>query len=121
VTIIVIAATNRPDVLDPAILRRFDRQVHVGYPNAKGREAILLLHARRINCDTSLVDWAFLASLTDDFSGADLRNVINEAALLAVRGNHPKVEQRYLEQAIERVQRMKAQIGGTVTPYFVRR
>lgn len=121
VTMIVIAATNRPDVLDPAILRRFDRQVHVGYPNAEGRKSILLLHARRINCDTSLVDWAFLASLTDDFSGADLRNVINEAALLAVRENHPKVEQRYLEQAIERVQRMKAQIEGTVTPYFVRR
>ena len=121
VTMIVIAATNRPDTLDPAILRRFDRQVHVGYPNAEGREAILLLQARRINCDISLVDWEFLASLTDDFSGADLRNVINEAALLAVRENLPKVEQRHLEQAIERVQRMKAQIGQTVTPYFVRR
>jgi cell division protease FtsH len=121
VTLIVIAATNRPDVLDPAILRRFDRQVHVGYPNAKGREEILLVHARRIQCDTNQIDWEFLASCTNDFSGADLRNVINEAALLAVRENHSLVEQRHLEEAIERVIRMKTQIGRTVTPHFATR
>ena len=110
VTMIVIAATNRPDVLDPAILRRFDRQVHVGYPNTKGREAILLVHARRVNCEMHEIDWRLLASSTGGFSGADLRNVVNEAALLAVREKHPKVQQRHLEMAVERVKRMKGAV-----------
>lgn len=110
VTMIVIAATNRPDVLDPAILRRFDRQVHVGYPNVEGREAILVVHARRINCDFSTIDWKRLASLTGEFSGADLRNVVNEAALLAVREEHSEVEQRHLEMAVRRVKLMKASV-----------
>jgi cell division protease FtsH len=121
VTLIVIAATNRPDVLDPAILRRFDQQVHVGYPDAKGRGKILLVHARRIRCDTSQVDWEFLSSSTNNFSGADLRNVINKAALLAVCENHPQVEQRHLGEAIEWVKRMKSQCRTTVMPHFVTR
>jgi cell division protease FtsH len=110
VTMIVIAATNRPDVLDPAIMRRFDRQVHVGYPSTKGRHDILLVHARGVNCDIDRVDWKRLASSTSEFSGADLRNVVNEAALLAVREEHPQVEQRHLEMAVERIKRMKASV-----------
>lgn len=80
-----------------------------------------MVHARRIHCDTNQVDWEFLASRTNDFSGADLRNVVNEAALLAVRENHPQVEQRHLGEAIERVKRMKGQFGKTLTPQFVTR
>lgn len=110
VTMIVIAATNRPDVLDPAIMRRFDRQVHVGYPNAKGRKAILLVHVRRVNCDVERIDWDKLASMTSEFSGADLRNVVNEAALLAVRDKRPEVEERHLNMAVNRVKLMKASV-----------
>jgi len=114
VTMIVIAATNRPDVLDPAIMRRFDRQVHVGYPSMEGREAILLVHARRVNCDVARIDWKRLASFSGGFSGADLRNVVNEAALLAVREQHPSVEQRHLELAVERVKRMKTAVPSSL-------
>ena len=83
---IVIAATNRPEVLDPAIMRpgRFDRHVQVSLPDARGREAILRVHARRIRWDRSSVDFSELPP-TRNFSGADLKNVINEATLLAVR------------------------------------
>lgn len=118
VTMIVIAATNRPDVLDPAILRRFDRKVHVGHPDAEGRKAILLVHARRIHCNIDEVDWERLAALSSDFSGADLRNVTNEAALMAVRQGHSMVDQHHLELATERVKRMKAQVQETFPPCF---
>lgn len=110
VTMIVIAATNRPDVLDPAILRRFDRQVHVGHPQEYGRAAILLVHARRVNCNLARIDWNLLAATTNGFSGADLRNVVNEAALLAVREQHSEVEQRHFAIAVDRVKRMKLSV-----------
>ncbi|QLK88657.1 ATP-dependent zinc metalloprotease FtsH [Arsenophonus endosymbiont of Aphis craccivora] len=85
--IIVIAATNRPDVLDPALLRpgRFDRQVVVGLPDVRGREQILKVHMRRVPLDPS-VDASVLARGTPGFSGADLANLVNEAALFAARG-----------------------------------
>lgn len=107
VELIVMAASNRADVLDPAILRRFDRQLHVAYPDEAGRRAILQIHARRIRC--GVVDWARLASdqRTGDFSGADLRNLVNDAALLAVREQSLLVEQRHLEHAARRVNQMK--------------
>ncbi len=115
VTIIVIAATNRADVLDPAILRRFDRQVYVGYPDATGREAILKVHAKKIKCGDTTGDihhrirWDWLASddMTPNFSGADLRNVINEAALLAVRDHSVTVQEQHLILAVERLREMK--------------
>lgn len=110
VTMIVIAATNRPDVLDPAILRRFDRQVHVGYPDAKGREAILVVHANGVNCNIARIDWRLLAATTNGFSGADLRNVVNEAALMAVREQRPEIDQRHFAVAIDRVKRMKVSV-----------
>ncbi|MBP3322034.1 MAG: AAA family ATPase, partial [Clostridia bacterium] len=84
--IIVIAATNRPDILDPALLRpgRFDRQVTVNYPTSKGREEILKVHARNKHFEKT-VDFARIAQMTAGFTGADLSNVLNEAALLAAR------------------------------------
>lgn len=103
VHIIVIAATNRPEVLDPAIMRpgRFDRHVRVNLPDARGREAILRVHARRIRWDRSSVDFAALP--THNFSGADLKNVINEAALLAVRSGSSAVTQTHLIAAVHKV------------------
>ena len=108
VTLVIMAASNRADVLDPAILRRFDRQVHVGLPDAEGRAAILKVHARHIRCGSD-ISWQNVASdeLTHGFSGADIRNLINEAALLAVREHSPTVNQKHLEQAARRVSRMK--------------
>ena len=86
--VILIAATNRPDVLDPALLRpgRFDRQVVVPVPDVKGREAILGVHTRRTPLAPD-VDLAVLARGTPGFSGADLENMVNEAALMAAREN----------------------------------
>ena len=102
--IVVIAATNRPDVLDPALLRsgRFDRRVTVSLPDIKGREAILQVHARnkKLASDVSLAN---LAKRTPGFSGADLANVLNEGAILAVRKNEPKVTMTDLDEAIDRV------------------
>lgn len=102
--IVVIAATNRPDVLDPALLRsgRFDRRVTVSLPDIKGREAILHVHARnkKLASDVSLVN---LAKRTPGFSGADLANVLNEGAILAVRKNEAKVTMTDLDEAIDRV------------------
>lgn len=111
VCIIVIAATNRPDSLDPAILRRFDRQLHVPYPDARGRRDILKIHARSTNCHISSIEWDVLASddRTGNFSGSDLRNLVNDAALLAVRSGSSHVKQTHLEQAIRRAQAMKSQ------------
>ena len=109
VTIIVIAATNRVDVLDPAILRRFDRQLHVPYPDRHGRRDILKIHARRIHCHLNEIDWDLLASheMTGRFSGSDLRNLVNDAALLAVRDESSSVKQSHLLHAIRRLRAMK--------------
>lgn len=102
--IVVVAATNRPDVLDPALLRsgRFDRRVTVSLPDIKGREAILHVHARnkKLASDVSLAN---LAKRTPGFSGADLENVLNEGAILAVRKNEAKVTMTDLDEAIDRV------------------
>ncbi|MBD2424723.1 ATP-dependent zinc metalloprotease FtsH4 [Phormidium sp. FACHB-1136] len=103
-TVIVLAATNRPETLDPALLRpgRFDRQVLVDRPDLKGREAILNIHAKDVKlADT--VDLKQIATRTPGFAGADLANLVNEAALLAARRNSTQVEQQDFAEAIERV------------------
>ncbi len=102
--VIIIAATNRPDVLDPALLRpgRFDRQVVVDRPDMKGREGILKVHTKRITMDPS-VDLSIIARRTPGFSGADLANLANEAALLAARRDKKSVTMPEIEEAIERV------------------
>ena len=102
--VIIMAATNRPDVLDPALTRpgRFDRQVVVDRPDLRGREAILRVHARGVALDPN-VDLRVLASRTPGFTGADLANVINEAALLAARREKNSVTMEELEEAIDRV------------------
>ncbi|MFN2589227.1 MAG: ATP-dependent zinc metalloprotease FtsH [Actinomycetota bacterium] len=102
--VIIMAATNRPDVLDPALLRpgRFDRQVVVDRPDLRGREAILKVHARGVALDPA-VDLRVIASRTPGFTGADLANAINEAALLAARREKNSVTMDELEEAIDRV------------------
>ena len=98
--VIVIAATNRPDVLDPALLRpgRFDRQVTVGLPSVKGREQILKVHMRKIVVsDEVRVDW--IARGTPGFSGAELANLVNEAALFAARGDKKVVGMEEFEKS----------------------
>ncbi len=102
--VIIMAATNRPDVLDPALLRagRFDRQVLVDRPDMNGREAIFRVHTRKLQLADD-VDLRRLAAQTPGFAGAEIANVCNEAALLAVRNGHEKVTQRDFEEAIERV------------------
>ncbi len=102
--IVVIAATNRPEVLDPALLRpgRFDRQVVVGSPDIRGREEILKVHARRVPVAAG-VDLRIIARGTPGFSGADLANVVNEAAILAARADKPFVEMTDLEAAKDKV------------------
>ena len=101
---VVIAATNRQDILDPALLRpgRFDRQVTVGNPDMKGREAILRVHARKITMDPS-VDLRSIARGTPGFSGADLANLVNEAALFAGRANRPIVTNADMQEARDKV------------------
>ena len=102
--VIIMAATNRPEILDPALLRpgRFDRQVGVDKPDLKGREAILRVHARGVKLSPA-VDLHVLAARTPGFAGAELANVINEAALLAARRGKDEVEMADLEEAIDRV------------------
>ena len=102
--IIMIAATNRPDILDPALLRpgRFDRQIMVGRPDRKGREAVFEVHTKKKPLDTN-VSLEVLAKRTPGFSGADLENLANEAALLAVRKNKKKIGMDEFEEAITRV------------------
>jgi cell division protease FtsH len=102
--IIVMAATNRPEVLDPALLRagRFDRQVLVDRPDLIGRAAILEVHSRKVKLDRS-VDLREIAKLTPGFAGAELANALNEAALLAVRRDHESITRADVEDAIERV------------------
>ncbi|WP_297242538.1 ATP-dependent zinc metalloprotease FtsH [uncultured Flavonifractor sp.] len=102
--VVVMAATNRQDILDPALLRpgRFDRQVYVGYPDIKGREAILKVHARNkpLGDDVSLAE---LAKGTGGFTGADLENLMNEAALLAARQHHRFIAMKDLNEAVIKV------------------
>ncbi|SLM19882.1 ATP-dependent zinc metalloprotease FtsH [uncultured spirochete] len=102
--LIIVAATNRPDVLDPAILRpgRFDRQVLVDRPDMLGREEILKIHSKPIKMDPS-VDLSKIARSTPGLVGADLANVVNEAALLAVRAGRKKVKEEDFQEAIEKV------------------
>ena len=103
-TIIVLAATNRPEILDPALLRpgRFDRQVLVDRPDLKGRDAILKIHASEVKLADG-VDLKAIATRTPGFAGADLANLVNEAALLAARNHRESVEQQDFAEAIERV------------------
>lgn len=102
--VIVMAATNRPEILDQALLRpgRFDRQILVDRPDKAGREAILKIHSQNVTLDPS-VDLAAIAGSTQGFAGADLANLINEAALLAARGSKEAVGQEEIQESIERV------------------
>ena len=102
--VIIMAATNRPEVLDPALLRpgRFDRQVLVDKPDVKGREAILRIHVRAVKLAES-VDLRVIAARTAGFAGADLANLVNEAALLAARRDKPAVDRSDFDEAIDRV------------------
>jgi cell division protease FtsH len=102
--IIIIAATNRPDILDPALLRpgRFDRQITVDRPDVNGREAVLKVHAKNKPLDES-VNLKNIAMRTPGFSGADLENLLNEAALVAARQNKKKVDMEDIDEATDRV------------------
>ncbi|MBC8535749.1 ATP-dependent zinc metalloprotease FtsH [Feifania hominis] len=102
--VVILAATNRPESLDPALLRpgRFDRRVPVELPDLAGREAILKVHAKRVSMDES-IDYNAIARATSGASGAELANIINEAALAAVKAGRSKVLQRDLEEAVETV------------------
>jgi cell division protease FtsH len=101
--LILLAATNRPDVLDPALLRpgRFDRQVVVDRPDVKGREAILKIHSKSVKMGSD-VDLAAIARTTSGFAGADLANIVNEAALLAVRAGRKLVSMEDFDEAVEK-------------------
>ena len=116
--VIVIAATNRPDVLDPALLRpgRFDRQITVSLPDLKGREMILKVHARNKKLAPD-VDLAALARRTPGFSGADLENVLNESAILAVRENLEEIHLQQIDEAIDRVMMGPAKKSRTYDEY----
>ncbi|MCL1803338.1 MAG: ATP-dependent zinc metalloprotease FtsH [Eubacteriaceae bacterium] len=102
--IIIIAATNRADILDPALLRpgRFDRQITVSLPDARGRESILKVHAQGKPCDPE-ISFRVIAKSTAGFTGADLENVMNEASLLAARGKQKFITQPNIQEAIKRV------------------
>ena len=102
--VIVLAATNRPDILDPALLRpgRFDRQIHVGRPDVKGREEILKVHARDKKLDAS-VNLKTIARSTAGFTGADLSNLLNEAAILAARDNRPVLNMEDMNEALMKI------------------
>ena len=112
--IVVVAATNRPDVLDPALLRagRFDRQITVSLPDRKGRVAILRVHARNKHISEE-VDLGALAKRTPGFSGADLENVLNESAILAVRHNEESISMADVDEAIDRVMMGPAKVSRT--------
>lgn len=102
--IIIVAATNRPDILDPALLRpgRFDRQITVDRPDVKGRKEILLVHARNKPLSGN-IDMDSIAKMTPGFTGADLENLLNEAALLAARRDKKEIEMPEIDEAIDRV------------------
>ncbi|EPD49368.1 ATP-dependent zinc metalloprotease FtsH [Paenisporosarcina sp. HGH0030] len=114
--IIIIAATNRPDILDPALLRpgRFDRQITVGRPDVKGREAVLQVHARNKPLDEH-VDLKSIAQRTPGFSGADLENLLNEAALVAARRNKKKIDMSDIDEATDRVIAGPAKTGKVIS------
>ncbi|XP_029446820.1 AFG3-like protein 2 isoform X3 [Rhinatrema bivittatum] len=106
--VVVLAGTNRPDILDPALMRpgRFDRQIFIGPPDIKGRASIFKVHLRPLKLDSSIEKEVLarkLAALTPGFSGADIANVCNEAALIAARHLSDAINQKHFEQAIERV------------------
>ncbi|XP_020649147.2 mitochondrial inner membrane m-AAA protease component AFG3L2 isoform X2 [Pogona vitticeps] len=106
--VVILAGTNRPDILDPALMRpgRFDRQIFIGPPDIKGRASIFKVHLRPLKLDASLNRDSLarkLASLTPGFSGADIANVCNEAALIAARHLSDAINEKHFEQAIERV------------------
>ncbi|XP_027506700.1 AFG3-like protein 2 [Chiroxiphia lanceolata] len=106
--VVILAGTNRPDILDPALMRpgRFDRQIYIGPPDIKGRASIFKVHLRPLKLDSILNKDNLarkLASLTPGFSGADIANVCNEAALIAARHLSDAINQKHFEQAIERV------------------
>ena len=102
--VIVLAATNRPDILDPALLRpgRFDRQIHVGRPDVKGREEILKVHAKGKRLDDS-VNLKTIARATSGFTGADLSNLLNEGAIMAARDNRPVLTMEDLNEAMMKI------------------
>ena len=102
--VIVMAATNRPDILDPALLRpgRFDRQIHVGRPDVKGREEILKVHAKGKKLDDS-VNLKIVARSTSGFTGADLSNLLNEAAIMAARENRPALNMEDMNEAMMKI------------------
>ena len=102
--VIVLAATNRPDILDPALLRpgRFDRQIYIGAPDSKGREEILKVHSRDKRLDDS-VDLKVVALSTSGFTGADLSNLMNEAAIIAARDNRPVLTMKDLNDAMMKI------------------
>jgi cell division protease FtsH len=104
VGVVILAATNRPETLDPALLRagRFDRQVLVDRPDVNGREAILRIHVKKVKLADN-VDLKVIAQKTPGFSGADLANIINEAALLATRKNKDAIEMEDLDEAVDRI------------------
>jgi cell division protease FtsH len=112
--VVVIAATNRPDVLDPALLRagRFDRQITVSLPDRKGREAILKVHARNKKFAPDM-DLGALAKRTPGFSGADLENVLNESAIMAVRHREDEITMADVDEAIDRVMMGPAKVSRT--------
>ena len=112
--VVVIAATNRPDVLDPALLRagRFDRQITVSLPDRKGREAILKVHARNKHFAAD-IDLGALAKRTPGFSGADLENVLNESAIMAVRHDETEITMADIDEAIDRVMMGPAKFSKT--------
>ncbi|WEG17052.1 ATP-dependent zinc metalloprotease FtsH [Alkalihalophilus pseudofirmus] len=115
--IIIIAATNRADILDPALLRpgRFDRQIQVNRPDVNGREEVLKVHARNkpLNDDVNLKT---IATRTPGFSGADLENLLNEAALVAARHDHTKISMIHIEEAIDRVIAGPAKKSRVISP-----
>ncbi|MCF7858150.1 MAG: ATP-dependent zinc metalloprotease FtsH [Candidatus Cloacimonetes bacterium] len=115
-SVIIIAATNRPDVLDPALLRpgRFDRQIIVDLPDIKGREAILVVHTRKLPVSKG-VRLDIIARITPGFSGADLANLVNEAALLAARNGKKKIEMDDFEEAKDKVTLGKARKSKVIT------
>ena len=119
--VIVMSATNRPDVLDPALLRpgRFDRQIVVSIPDVKGREAILKVHVRK-NILSANVDLSIIARGTPGFSGADLENLVNEAALLAARKSKKEIEMDDFEHAKDKVL-MGVERRSMIIPYQERR
>ena len=115
--VVLLAATNRPDTLDPALTRpgRFDRRIPVELPDLAGREAILKLHAKNIKA-SSEIDYNAIARAAAGTSGADLANIINEGALLAVRDNRKRVTQKDLEEAIEIVIAGEQKKGAVISP-----